>query len=295
MPFDRLTETALQRAAALLEQADALIVAAGAGIGVDSGLPDFRGEVGFWKAYPALGRERIEFVSIACPGAFHSNLERAWGFYGHRLALYRQTVPHAGFAVLRRWAEQMRHGGSVFTSNVDGQFHQAGFEPSRIHECHGSIHHLQCLQPCTQNIWAANAFQPDVDGHACRLRNAAPACPHCGGPARPNVLMFRDDGWVSERTDAQERRQDAWLSSVSRPLVIELGAGTAIPSVRHFGDRIVEAWSGSRIRINPREHEVSSPLDVGLAMGALEGLSALEAILNAGQGVAGQGRFPHSG
>ncbi|MBC7477478.1 MAG: NAD-dependent deacetylase [Pseudorhodobacter sp.] len=295
MPFDRTNEAALQRAAALLEQADALIVAAGAGIGVDSGLPDFRGEVGFWKAYPALGRERIEFASIASPSAFRSNPERAWGFYGHRLALYRQTVPHAGFAVLRRWAAQMRQGGSVFTSNVDGQFHQAGFDPSRIHECHGSIHHLQCLQPCTSDIWAANAFQPDVDVHACQLRNAAPTCPHCGGPARPIVLMFRDDGWVSERTDVQERRQDAWLSTVSRPLVIELGAGTAIPSVRHFGDRIVEAWNGRRIRINPREHEVSSSLEVGLAMGALAGLNAIEAILNAGRGVAGQSQFPAIG
>ena len=44
---------AVELAAALIDQADALIVAAGAGMGIDSGLPDFRGKEGFWRAYPA--------------------------------------------------------------------------------------------------------------------------------------------------------------------------------------------------------------------------------------------------
>ena len=52
---------ALAHAAELISQADALVVTAGAGMGVDSGLPDFRGTEGFWKAYPALGREQMDF------------------------------------------------------------------------------------------------------------------------------------------------------------------------------------------------------------------------------------------
>ena len=135
----------VRAAAAAIASADALIVAAGAGMGVDSGLPDFRGNEGFWKAYPALGRERIDFAAIASPDAFARDPSRAWGFYGHRLALYRRTVPHAGFATLRRWRERAPHGAFVFTSNVDGQFQKAGTPPDRVVECHGSIHHLQCL------------------------------------------------------------------------------------------------------------------------------------------------------
>lgn len=46
---------AFEESAALIAQADGLVVAAGAGMGVDSGLPDFRGREGFWRAYPALG------------------------------------------------------------------------------------------------------------------------------------------------------------------------------------------------------------------------------------------------
>lgn len=44
-----------REAAAWIRDANELVVAAGAGMGVDSGLPDFRGTEGFWKAYPALG------------------------------------------------------------------------------------------------------------------------------------------------------------------------------------------------------------------------------------------------
>lgn len=57
----RLNTASLQHAAELLEQSDGLIIAAGAGMGVDSGLPDFRGNEGFWKAYPALGRAGLNF------------------------------------------------------------------------------------------------------------------------------------------------------------------------------------------------------------------------------------------
>ena len=48
-----LSPAQLEHAAELMAGADALVIAAGAGIGVDSGLPDFRGKDGFWKAYPA--------------------------------------------------------------------------------------------------------------------------------------------------------------------------------------------------------------------------------------------------
>lgn len=140
---------ALEAAADLIAQADALLIAAGAGIGVDSGLPDFRGTEGFWKAYPALGRHGLNFQEVASPRTFVREPALAWGFYGHRLELYRRTVPHTGFGLLHAWGERMLHGAFVFTSNVDGQFQRAGFGEDVVAECHGSIHHLQCTRPCS--------------------------------------------------------------------------------------------------------------------------------------------------
>lgn len=270
-----------EQAARLIDDADALVIAAGAGIGVDSGLPDFRGNEGFWKAYPALRHARMDFHTIANPAAFRSSPARAWGFYGHRLALYRDTVPHPGFAILKRWGERMPNGFSVFTSNVDGQFQKAGYD--KVHECHGSIHHLQCLEGCLDAIWSADCFAPEVDMESCTLLNAPPACPHCSGLARPNILMFGDAGWVSTRSDRQWSRQQAWLARARRPLVIELGAGSAIPSVRHFGHQVVQHYNGRLLRINPREHDVPAALGIGLPCGALEALEAISARVSAAE------------
>jgi len=51
----------IERAAAALREADALLVGAGTGMGVDSGLPDFRGTEGFWRAYPVIAKLGLSF------------------------------------------------------------------------------------------------------------------------------------------------------------------------------------------------------------------------------------------
>lgn len=268
-------DSAFARCAGLIGQADGLLVTAGAGIGVDSGLPDFRGTQGLWQAYPALGRGRIAFESIASPAAFESDPRLAWGFYGHRLNLYRATVPHEGFHILRRIGEAMAGGSFVFTSNVDGQFQRAGFTDERIVECHGSIHHLQCMDGCAGDIWSADGYAPQIDDDACRLVSEFPKCPHCGGMARPNVLMFGDWGWLETRTAAQDARFRQWRRGIERLLVIEIGAGTNIPTVRMTSERL----AGQLIRINPREPQLGGASGISLALGGLEGLQGIERAL----------------
>ena len=273
---DQDIEGLIAKAAQIVRDADAIIIAAGAGMGVDSGLPDFRGKSGFWKAYPALAAAGIDFQAAASATSVVRAPARAWAFYGHRLALYRATVPHAGFALLKKWASTKPHGYSVFTSNVDGQFQAAGFDPLRIHECHGSIHHLQCSVPCSDAIWSADGVDPVVDEQACRLVGDVPLCPQCGAVARPNILMFDDWQWVDERSEAQGAHQQRWLSGAQRPVVIEIGAGIAIPTVRHFSNRVIRQHGGQLVRINLRESRVERPRDVGLADTALAALLAID-------------------
>ena len=95
------------RAAEAIQAAKHLYITAGAGMGVDSGLPDFRGDEGFWRAYPAL--RGYPFQQMANPRWFVEDPTRAWGFYYHRLNLYRATIPHTGFEVLRKWANDKDH------------------------------------------------------------------------------------------------------------------------------------------------------------------------------------------
>lgn len=279
-------DEAIARAADLVRQADALVIAAGAGMGVDSGLPDFRGDTGLWQAYPALGRAGLAFRDIANAESFEDNPRLAWGFYGHRLQLYRQTQPHAGFAILQKWAQRCSAGAVIYTSNVDGQFQKAGFLEDALEEVHGSIHHLQCALRCTADIVTAQTLQPDIDAQHCQWRGALPRCPNCGAVMRPNILMFGDAHWVEDRSYEQELRLFArlrqWQEQGIKPLVIELGAGTALATVRHFSKSVCQRFAPVQtalLRINVRESAVTEPLDLGLAMGAAQALGAIDARL----------------
>jgi NAD-dependent SIR2 family protein deacetylase len=276
--MDPTLEAAAERAAEALRSAEVLVIGAGAGMGVDSGLPDFRGDQGFWKAYPPFERLGISFIDAANPEHFEADPAFGWGFYGHRLALYRATVPHAGFAILRRWAKDRRLPSFVYTSNVDGQFQKAGFAPDRIVEVHGSIHHLQCTTPCSAAIWKCTATV-EVDEATMRARNVL-RCPRCGAVARPNILMFGDVSWLSERAEAQQRRFEEFLTEHRgrRVVAIEMGAGTAIPSVRTRSDRIARLPGATLVRINPREPQ-AGPGAISIPCGAREGLEAIDSVL----------------
>ena len=264
----------VSRAVELVAVADSLLIKAGAGMGVDSGLPDFRGNEGFWRAYPALENAGIDFPSIANPSAFMQDPRTAWGFYGHRLALYRHTKPHAGFATLRRIADTKAHGAFVVTSNVDGQFQKAAFPAGRVLEIHGSIHHLQCCTPCRDTIWSAQFIEPEIDTErVCWSGAELPRCDDCGKVARPNILMFEDWTWLNRRTVEQRERFAAWQADVVAPVVVEMGAGIDLPTIRHLSQRL----GAPLIRINPRHPEISSENGVSLPLGALEALTLIAA------------------
>jgi NAD-dependent SIR2 family protein deacetylase len=284
---------ALLQAAEAVLAAEALLVTAGAGLGVDSGLPDFRGDQGFWRAYPAYQKLGLNFAALANPHWFHRDPKLAWGFYGHRLNLYRRTQPHPGFDVLRRLAARMPRKSYVFTSNVDGQFQKAGFPDDRVVEVHGGIEYLQCLALCRPFIFRAplpptpDADAVTVDPQTFTAAEPLPRCPECGGLARPNILMFNDWDWADGCTRMQMARLQEWRGKARHPMVIEIGAGSAIATVRAFAQDL----GTPMIRINPGEWAVPRLHDVGIPVGALEAIGGMTRALHGhAGGVARSGR-----
>ena len=98
--------------------------------------------------------------------------------------------------------------------------------------------------------------------------------------------MFGDAHWVEDRSYEQELRLFArlrqWQEQGIKPLVIELGAGTALATVRHFSKSVCQRFAPVQtalLRINVRESAVTEPLDLGLAMGAAQALGAIDARL----------------
>lgn len=265
----------IKQAAKSIKAADGLLITSGAGMGVDSGLPDFRGNEGFWKAYPALASRGMSFIEIASPSNFIENPKLAWGFYGHRLNLYRTTKPHKGFSYLLNMGQKCPQSYFVFTSNVDGQYQKSNYDPERIIECHGSIHHLQCTNNCNDKIWRAKDINIEVDNETCAALSPLPTCLDCGAIARPNILMFGDLDWNINQFDQQYKRYEAWLNSVNNLVIIECGAGTHIPTVRHQGDML----DGTLIRINPREPQSEKTNTICIKAKALDAITQLYSYL----------------
>jgi NAD-dependent SIR2 family protein deacetylase len=212
---------ALDRVAVALLDCDAWMVTAGAGIGVDSGMPDFRGPTGLFhdRETPMTWEETSNDKWFAEDPAF------AWGMFYSRLDMYRTTIPHAGFDVLLKWATDLRKPYYIFTSNVDCQFQTAGFPDGRVIACHGDFAYLQCVdRNCKgpnhpeDQVWSADCIprglgaNGGIDGN---YRFADPTaldapyfhCPRCGKLARPNVWMCKDKNTVLRQSSTKKYDQ----------------------------------------------------------------------------------------
>jgi hypothetical protein len=92
--------------------------------------------------------------------------------------------------------------------------------------------------------------------------------------------MFNDFSWLGDRSERQQQNFNDFLQ-VRRhaPLaVIEMGAGSAIPTIRYTSERLGGRQGVTVIRINPREAQIDPP-HISLPCGAREGLTAIDDLL----------------
>eukprot|EP00929_Paragymnodinium_shiwhaense_P022990 TRINITY_DN14506_c0_g1_i3.p1 TRINITY_DN14506_c0_g1~~TRINITY_DN14506_c0_g1_i3.p1 ORF type:complete len:499 (+),score=101.05 TRINITY_DN14506_c0_g1_i3:208-1497(+) len=267
-------------------------------MGVDSGLPDFRGSTGLFKDRKLA----LTYEEMSNDKWFFEDPAFAWGINYTQLAMYRKTKPHSGFDALLKWMEDLSKPFYVFTSNIDSQFQKAGFPDDRVVTCHGELHWLQCVNykckgggrnPRPEAVWSAECIPDGLDEHidpatlkfkdVSLLEAKHFRCPHCGELARPNVWFCTDRNHVGWKAEYDKREAyNKWLSkdiyeNGKRLVVVECGGGMAIPTVRCEGEDAVEnAGEGSMlIRLNPSDCKVPNDRAVGLPFGAAEGLKRL--------------------
>lgn len=278
-----MTCDAIGRAADLIASATAIFIGAGAGMGVDSGLPDFRGKEGFWNAYPPYRTLGLTFSQLATPRLFDSDPRVAWGFYAHRLALYSAQTPHAGFGILLQWTRRMKSGHFVYTTNVDGQFQKAGFSDRNILEAHGSVHVLQCTKACGYGRYRS-PVSLTVDA-SMEAVGDLPICPNCGSMARPNVLMFDDTAFNEGSALEQFQNFQKWLDQLKDEnlAVLQIGVGSGSALVRTQASMLSEFFKQPVICINP--DGVGEGRDtVTIPFGALEALTQIDRQIRGGAG-----------
>jgi NAD-dependent deacetylase len=163
----------LERAIEAVAAAAQVVVATGAGMSKESGIPTFRdAQEGLWARYDPQ--------QLATREGFAQDPARVWGWYNYRRGLISRTKPHAGHeavADLERLVPEL----VVVTQNIDGLHRVAG--SGAVLELHGNINRFKCFDhdhPVDIDVPVTDEDGP-ID---------PPECPRCGSPIRPDVVWF---------------------------------------------------------------------------------------------------------
>ncbi len=229
----------IQRAAKDIIKSKKTIAFTGAGISVESGIPDFRGAQGLWEKY-----DPEEYAHIQ---AFYSNPDRVWLMLKDMFSLIMAAKPnpaHIGLAEL----ERMGYLSSIVTQNVDG-LHQAAGNKNVI-EFHGSHRTLSCLKCSTK-----------IDGTSLKLEDLPPRCSRCSSLLKPDVVFFGEAiPWEAQVTSLKESKSCNVVLVIGTSAVVYPAA--SIPyTAKERGATIIEINKES----TPLTHQISDYLICGSA------------------------------
>ena len=260
-------EQKIEQAAELICNCDAILFTSGAGMSASSGLGTFRGSAATtWP--PLLQHPKLDYMQIVDPEWFHktqgNSTERdtanfAYAFWTDLYNEYASTNPHRGYSIAKEWSE-LDHVKSAFsfTSNIDGHWIRSGWNDSSVFECHGSIHYMQCVNNCCDHVWATNDnLKLEIDRKTNCAISTLPVCSACHALARPNIVMFNDFHFAGQKYNENINFYNQFKTDVAtaqaKLLIIELGAGTTVPTVRHESECLFtdKRWTAHLIRINP--------------------------------------------
>jgi len=208
----------IQRAAQDILNSKKTIAFTGAGISVESGIPDFRGAQGLWQKY-----DPEEYAHIH---AFYSNPDRVWLMLKDMFALIMTAKPnpaHLGLAEL----ERMGLLSSVITQNVDGLHQTAGSR--NVIEFHGTHRTLSCLKCSTT-----------IDGTALKMEDLPPRCSRCSSLLKPDVVFFGEPiPWEAQTTSFKESKSCSMVLVIGTSAVVYPAASIPI-TAKERGATVIE-------------------------------------------------------
>ncbi len=222
----------IQRLKTALDEADAVIIGAGAGLSTSAGFTydgerfhkyfaDFETKYGFHDMYSG------GFYPYATP-------EEHWAYWSRYIRINRYTdALKPVYEELFRLVKNKDY--FVITTNVDHCFQKAGFDKKRLFYTQGDYGLFQCSEPCCQETWDNEAVirQMVAEQKDMRIPSAlVPHCPHCGKPLTMNLRsddrFVEDEGW-----HAAAGRYANFLRTREgqKILFLELGVGYNTPVI----------------------------------------------------------------
>ena len=222
----------VKRLSRALDEADAVLVGAGAGLSTSAGFtysgerferlfPDFIDAYGFRDMYSA------GFYPFPTP-------EERWAFWSRYVWCNRyEPAPKDTYAKLLRILADKDY--FVITTNVDHQFQTAGIDRHRLFYTQGDYGLWQCSVPChdkTYDNYEVVKLMVELQRDRRVPSELVPKCPVCGEPMSMNLraddTFVEDEGWhrAAERySDFVRRHRDL------RMLYLELGVGGNTPGI----------------------------------------------------------------
>lgn len=159
-------EEGINKAAKILCRSKLNLALTGAGISVESGIPDFRSKGGLWERY-----DISEYGTIS---AFESHPEKVWKMLAEMDAVVQQAEPNPAHHGLGRLQEMgLLH--TIITQNIDNLHQEGG--ASRVIEYHGNALTLSCL-------WCNRQYKREEVAH-----EIPPKCA-CGQILKPDIVLF---------------------------------------------------------------------------------------------------------
>ncbi len=213
------SNTLLHEAARLISAATNVYAFTGAGVSVESGIPDFRSASGLWSRF-----DPVEYGTL---GAFRKHPEKVWKMLGE-LAEIADAKPNPGHVAMARMEERGWLKG-IITQNIDGLHQKAG--SCNVVEFHGTIFRLVCLS-CGMRF-PLEEFRHDLP----------PVCPSCMEIMKPDVVFF-------DESIPEEAFQAAREIVTSADLMIVAGTSCNVMPAAMIPLEVMQR-GGKIIEINP--------------------------------------------
>ena len=248
---ERKTEQKVIALQAAFQQADTVLIGAGAGLSASAGFlyggerfhryfADFEAKYGFHDMYS---------------GGFYPfpTLEENWAYWSRFIFLNRYCDPpkpvYPNLLELVKGKDYF-----VLTTNVDHCFQKAGFDKGRLFYTQGDYGLWQCSRPCHDKTYDnEDVVRQMVEAQRFRITDRGlelpagtlpkmsvptelvPRCPKCGAPMTMNLraddTFVQDQGWYLA---AQRYGDFVQRHTNSAVLYLELGVGLNTPGIIKF-------------------------------------------------------------
>ena len=231
-PSTKSCSEPIERLKAALQDCDAVVIGAGAGLSTAAGFT-YTGER-FEKYFSDFATKYG--IKDMYSGGFYpfDTPEEHWAYWSRYIYINRyMDAPKPVYDAILKLVQDKDY--FVITTNVDHCFQKAGFDKNRLFYTQGDYGLFQCSEPCCQETFDNEAVIREMVKRQKDMKipsELLPVCPHCGKPLTMNLrsddTFAEDEGWHR----AAERYEDFLRTRAGgKILFLELGVGYNTPVI----------------------------------------------------------------